>query len=65
MKMSHFYLIVKSILQLYTNSLEVNSLLDIDQVRHVITEGYGYLSAESQRANTNEEREIVEKLKGY
>jgi hypothetical protein len=50
---------------LYTNSLEVNSLLDIDQVRNVITDGYGYLSAESQRANTDEEREIVEKLKGY
>jgi hypothetical protein len=40
-------------------------MLIYDQVRNVITEGYGYLSAVSQRANTDEEREIVEKLKGY
>lgn len=64
------YLIVKIIwylrflFQLYAECLEVNSLLEVDQVCNVITQGYLDESAASQNANTDEETEIVNKLKG-
>ncbi|CAC5397214.1 DDX58 [Mytilus coruscus] len=50
-------------LELYTECLELNSLLEIDQVREVIMQGYADLSHASQNANTDEEREIVSKLR--
>ncbi|XP_052070218.1 antiviral innate immune response receptor RIG-I-like isoform X5 [Mytilus californianus] len=50
-------------LELYTACLEVNSLLEVDQVCNVITQGYADESAASQNAKTDEETEIVNKLK--
>ncbi|CAC5394241.1 DDX58 [Mytilus coruscus] len=50
-------------LELYTECLEVNSLLEVDQVCNVITQGYADESAASQNAKTDEETEIVNKLK--
>ncbi|CAC5409073.1 DDX58 [Mytilus coruscus] len=50
-------------LELYTECLEVNSLLEVDQVCNVITHGYADESAAGQNAKTDEETEIVNKLK--
>ncbi|CAG2251243.1 DDX58 [Mytilus edulis] len=50
-------------LELYTECLEINALLEIDQVRDVIMQGYASESFASQSANTEEEREIVSKLR--
>ncbi|XP_071130636.1 antiviral innate immune response receptor RIG-I-like [Mytilus edulis] len=50
-------------LELYAECLEVNSLLEVDQVCNVITQGYADESAASQNAKTDEETDIVNKLK--
>ena len=41
----------------------MNCLLEINDVRDIITEEYARLSYESQSANTEEEKEIVARLK--
>ncbi|XP_052069151.1 interferon-induced helicase C domain-containing protein 1-like [Mytilus californianus] len=50
-------------LELYTECLEINSLLEIDQVREIVMQRYADESFASQNANTSEEREIVSKLR--
>ena len=49
---------------MYASCLEINDLLEIDEVIEVIKDGYGEMSHDSQKANTDEERKIVEKLYG-
>ncbi|CAC5401441.1 DDX58 [Mytilus coruscus] len=49
-------------LKLYTGCLEMNSLLEINQVCSVITQGYAYESATRRSAKTEEESEIISKL---
>ncbi|CAG2223445.1 DDX58 [Mytilus edulis] len=51
-------------LELYTECLEINSLLEIDQVREIVMQRYADESFASQNANSNEETEIVSKLRG-
>ncbi|XP_063444871.1 antiviral innate immune response receptor RIG-I-like [Mytilus trossulus] len=50
-------------LELYTECLEINSLLEIDQVREIVMQRYADESFASQNANTIEETEIVSKLR--
>ncbi|CAG2250142.1 DDX58 [Mytilus edulis] len=50
-------------LELYAECLEVNSLLEVAQVCNVIRQGYADESAASQNAKTDEETDIVNKLK--
>ena len=59
--MSNIYFLI---FQLYIDCLEINSLLEIDQVREILIDGVGLLSYESQQANTLEERKLVDTLKG-
>ncbi|VDI63527.1 interferon-induced helicase C domain-containing protein 1, partial [Mytilus galloprovincialis] len=49
-------------LELYTECLEINSLLEIEQVRNVIIKGYEDESFYTLVANTDEERNLVLKL---
>lgn len=50
--------------QLYTECLEMNSLLEINQVCSVITQGYASESNTRRSAKTEEESDIISKLEG-
>ncbi|XP_063446937.1 antiviral innate immune response receptor RIG-I-like [Mytilus trossulus] len=50
-------------LEIYTECLEINSLLEIDQVCEIVMQRYSDESEASQNANTNEEKEIISKLR--
>ncbi|XP_071130630.1 ATP-dependent RNA helicase DHX58-like [Mytilus edulis] len=51
------------LLEVYVESLEMNSLLEIAHVTELLTEAHGQLFYESQQANTIQERQIIDALK--